>query len=114
MEGDSGRPAHLRTTLVSRPDADSVAAISRLEARVRNLERLLRQRSAALRLIAHDACPADLKLLSRLASGEKLVPAAVQVPDTDTIELSTADVETVLNELWRSITPRPLVADDLE
>ncbi|MCP4659874.1 MAG: hypothetical protein GY856_31105 [bacterium] len=76
-----------------------------LEARVEALEAALAARSRQLRQLQEHLLPEDLLLLSRLANG--LPPLPRQAYDlslwTETTEMTPADVEDTLRDLWRSL-----------
>lgn len=87
--------------------------VAYLEARVESLEAALRQRSRVYRRIQRHASARDLLLISRIESG--LPPLPRQAFDLslwrETTELTAADVEETMQDLWRSLQP---IADDLE
>jgi hypothetical protein len=85
--------------------ADESPTIARLEARVAALEAALERRSRELRLL-QSALPARaLIVLSRLLAG--LPPSPVSPYDPahwrETTELTSAEVEETLTDLWRSL-----------
>lgn len=79
--------------------------IAYLEARVAALEEALAARSRELRKLQQHMLPEDLLLLSRIRSG--LPPLPREAYDlslwTETRELTPADVEEALLDLWRSL-----------
>jgi hypothetical protein len=79
--------------------------IAYLEARTAALEEALAARSRELRKLQQHLLPEDLLLLSRIHSG--LPPLPRQAYDlslwTETRELTAADVEESLEDLWRSL-----------
>lgn len=81
--------------------------IARLEARVAALEAALEERSRELRLIQQHACHRDLVLISRLRAGLPPLPRGSYDPAfwRETTELTPADVEETLYDLWSSIVP---------
>lgn len=88
--------------------------IAYLEARVAALEAALEARSNAFVRLQRHLLPEDLLLVSRLDSG--LPPLPRQAYDlslwTETTELTPADVEETLRDLWRSLTVLEDAADD--
>lgn len=76
-----------------------------LEARIEALEAALEDRSRLLRQLQDRLLPEDLLLLSRLTGG--LPPLPRQAYDlslwTETTEMTPADVEDTLRDLWRSL-----------
>ena len=81
--------------------------IAFLEARVAALEAALRRRSRIQRLIQREVCAHDLLVISRIEAG--LPPLPRQAYELglwhETTELTEADVEESLRDLWRSLTP---------
>jgi hypothetical protein len=91
------------------------ARIAELEARVAALEAALRRRSAELRTLQEHLCGRDLLVLARLQAGLPPPPRDALEPDLwrETTELSAADVEETLRDLWRSLAPpRPPAPGD--
>ncbi len=86
---------------------DPSLEIARLSARVERLERLLAARSRLLRDLTPELCPDDLVNLSRLSAGlPPLARAAFGLSDwRETTALSAGDVETTMEQLWRSLAP---------
>lgn len=87
-------------------------ALAQLEARVADLERRLSERSRFIRRLAHELCDDDVLVMSRLASGSRPPISGVRGFRrwVETTELTTADVETTMEELWR--TDAPASADE--
>lgn len=81
--------------------------IARLEARVATLEAALEERSRELRRIQKHVCHRDLVLISRLRAGLPPLPRGAYDPAfwRETTELTAADVEETLCDLWSSIVP---------
>ena len=88
--------------------------IARLEARIAALEATLERRSRELRLIQKVVCRRDLLIISRLQAGLPPLPFGAYEPAFwhETPALTAADVEDVLEDLWRSLTPPDLVLDE--
>lgn len=93
--------------------ADPVLTITRLEARVTGLERLLAEKSRLLRVLTRELCEDDLITLSRLASGRPPLPRAGfgLLGWRETTALSSGDVDRTMKELWRSVAPPRLDED---
>jgi hypothetical protein len=81
---------------VSGMEESPLARIAALEARVAALEAALRRRSRELRAIQRSVCRRDLLRIARILDG----PGE---PNTDGGRAT--DVETALQELWRSVVP---------
>jgi hypothetical protein len=81
--------------------------IARLEARVAALEAALAERSQLLRLIQRHVCGRDLLVISRLLSGLPPLPRGAYEPGfwRETTELTAADIEETLQDLWTSVAP---------
>jgi hypothetical protein len=81
--------------------------IARLEARIAALEAALEERSRELRAIQQHVCPRDLILISRLRAGLPPLPRGAFEPAfwRETTQLTPADVEETLRDLWSSIVP---------
>ncbi len=81
--------------------------IAFLEARVESLEQALERRSRIHRMIQRQVCSDDLLVISRIESG--LPPLPDQAYDIDlwpeTTDLTSADVEQTMTDLWRSLQP---------
>lgn len=88
--------------------------IARLEARVAALEKKLGERSAWIRAWARDARDEDLVKLCRAALGLPPIPrAGLGLRGWgETTELAAGEVEPTMAELWRSLTPLDLSADE--
>jgi hypothetical protein len=81
--------------------------IARLQERIRILEKALKRRSRELREFQRLLCPRDLVLLDRIQAG---LPPVIQGPFEpytweETTELTPADVDDVMNRLWKSVLP---------
>jgi hypothetical protein len=75
--------------------------IARLQARVQALEAALVRRSRELRLIQEHACGRDLVLIARITEGLPVARGTYEPALwAETTELSQADVEHVLRDLW--------------
>jgi hypothetical protein len=96
------------------PAAEQQRLIARLEARVSALEAALEVRSRELRLIQRHVCHRDLVLISRLRAGLPPLPRGAYEPAfwRETTELTPADVEETLRDLWSSIVPAAGAAPD--
>jgi len=81
--------------------------IARLEARVAALETALEERSRQLRTIQRYVCRRDLLVISRLLSGLPPLPRGAYEPSFwhETTELTAAEVEETLQDLWTSVAP---------
>lgn len=82
--------------------------VERLEARVAGLERRLAERSALIRRLAREICDDDVLVMSWLAAGSR-APIGGNAGFrrwVETTELTAADVETTMKELWRREAPR--------
>jgi hypothetical protein len=81
--------------------------IAYLEARVAYLEKQLAETSAIYRMFVREACDEDVINASRAAMGLPPLPRAGFGLRgwKETTTLVPADVETTMNELWRSVTP---------
>jgi hypothetical protein len=81
--------------------------IARLEARVARLEAALEERSRELRLIQRHVCQRDLLIIARLRAGLPPLPRGAYEPAfwRETTELTSADVEETLRDLWTSLIP---------
>ena len=86
---------------------DAEATIAQLRARLAEVERVLEEKSALLRVLAAELCEADLIALTRIASGRGPdVGADVSLLGLrPSILLKPADVETTVQRLWRSLPP---------
>jgi hypothetical protein len=89
-------------------------AIARLEARVAALEEALIRRSRELRELQHHLCAADLARLVRIVHG--LPASAAGAFDVElwneTTDLTPAEVEDTLRDLWASLAPEQAADDD--
>ncbi len=87
--------------------------LARLRARVRALEAALESRSRELRLIQKHCCPRDLNLIARIRAGLPPLTRFAFEPGLwrETTELTPAEVEPVMRELWRSLAPLELDDD---
>jgi len=81
--------------------------IERLQARVAALESALEERSRELRLIQRNVCQRDFLLIARLRAGLAPLPRGAFEPGfwRETTELTAADVEDTLRDLWSSFMP---------
>lgn len=88
--------------------------IARLEARVIALETKLAERSAWIRAWARDARHEDLVKLCRAVLGLPPIPrAGLGLRGWgETTELTAGEVEPTMAELWRSLTPLDISADE--
>ncbi|MGH9366322.1 MAG: hypothetical protein ACRD3M_01450 [Thermoanaerobaculia bacterium] len=88
--------------------ADPASEITRLEARVARLEKLLAARSRLLREMTAELCPYDLSNLSRLATGlPPITRSAFGLADwRETTALSSGEVDRTMEQLWRSLARR--------
>jgi hypothetical protein len=88
-------------------DISPDSKITRLEARVATLEAELVARSRELQQIQKFCCRRDLVLIDRIRAG--LPPLSRYTYEADlwqeTTDLTAAEVEPVLLDLWRSLTP---------
>jgi hypothetical protein len=90
--------------------------VERLKARVAALESALEERSRELRLIQRNVCQRDFLLIARLRAGLAPLPRGAFEPGfwRETTELTTADVEDTLQDLWSSFTPPGLIPPQQE
>jgi hypothetical protein len=89
--------------------------IARLESRVAALEAALAKRSRELRLIQRHVCQRDLILVARLLAGLPPLPRGAYEPAfwRETTDLTPADVEETLKDLWSSLLPStPAAAEE--
>ncbi|MEM7586147.1 MAG: hypothetical protein AAF560_22340 [Acidobacteriota bacterium] len=81
--------------------------IAFLEARVASLESALERRSRIHRMIQREVSSDDLLVISRIEAG--LPPLPDQAYDVElwpeTTDLTAADVEQTMTDLWRSLQP---------
>lgn len=84
------------------------ATVARLEARCAALEAALTERSHLLARIQAHVCRRDLVLISRLLAGLPPLPRGAYEPAfwRETTELTPADVEETLADLWSSLPAR--------
>jgi FkbM family methyltransferase len=84
--------------------------LARLElvARVERLEQGNVERSRLIRRLADEVCDDDVLVLSRLATGSRPLISGARGSRRwiETTELTSADVETTMRELWRTDLPR--------
>jgi FkbM family methyltransferase len=81
---------------------------AQLAARVERLEQGLAERSRLIRRLAGEVCDDDVLVLSWLATGSRPPISGDRGLRrwVETTELTTADVETTMRELWRTDPPR--------
>ena len=93
-------------------DSSLKQEIARLAGRVSTLERALERRSRELRLILRQLCARDLVLTARVLAGLSPFPRLAHQPLLwqETAELTPADAEEALDDLWASLRP---LADQL-
>lgn len=91
----------------------SPAEMARLRARIRELERALRRKSAVLRILERELCLRDSILLTRVAASGSPYPDSDPslFGASDTIGLRTSDVESTLAQVWRSLGTPPDAAE---
>lgn len=84
------------------------AEVERLRARVAGLERRLADRSRLARRLAREVCDDDVLVMSWLEAGSRppIGGGAGFRRWVETTELTAADVETTMKELWRREAPR--------
>jgi hypothetical protein len=103
----SGQPdaGRLRLEALLREKSSEV---ERLSARVAGLERRLADRSRLIRRLAREICDDDVLVMSWLAAGSRppIGGNAGLRRWVETTELTAADVETTMKELWRREAPR--------
>ena len=80
--------------------------VEQLQARVAALEEALERRSRELRLLQQSLCARDLISLSRILAGLPPLSRGAYEPGfwRETAELTEADVEETLEDLWSSVT----------
>jgi hypothetical protein len=84
----------------------SDAEIKRLEARCAALEAALERRSRELRLIQKHVCAGDLVLISRVCAGLPLAKGAYDpLFWRETTQVTEADIQETLEDLWLAVTP---------
>lgn len=81
--------------------------IAELEARIEGLEACLEQRSTELRTIQRHLDGFGLLVVSRVLAGLPPLPRRAHDLELwqETTELTAADVEETMTDLWRSLTP---------
>jgi len=95
---------------VSAPEAQ--AELARLRARVSALEAALERRSRELRLIQRHVCPRDLVVISRVCAGLPLAKGAYDpMLWLETTEVTEADIQETLEDLWLAVTPASAAGD---
>jgi len=89
------------------PSPDDPLNIARLEARVAALEEALVARSRELRRLQGELPLRDLVALSRSLAGLPPNPIKPYDPEhwRETTELTAAEVEETMTDLWRSLEP---------
>jgi hypothetical protein len=89
------------------------AEIVRLRARVAALEAALERRSRELRLIQKHVCVQDLVLISRACAGLPLAKGAYD-PRLwrETTDVTEADIQETLEDLWLAVTPARAGGDE--
>ena len=86
--------------------------ITRLRARVAALEGALERRSRELRLIQKHVCSRDLVVVSRVSAGLPLAKGAYDpILWIETTEVTDADIQETLEDLWVAVTPAPAGGD---
>lgn len=98
--------------LVTSPvDASEIA---HLRARVAALEAALERRSLEIRLIQKHLCPRDLVVVSRVCAGLPLAKGAYDpLLWIETTEVTEADIQETLEDLWTAVNPAPADGDRL-
>ncbi len=91
--------------MVADDDRSLRLRIAELEAQVERLEKSLAERSALIRALSPELCDKDLVTLSRLSSGLPPLPRSGigLMGWRESTDLSAADVEETMTELWRSL-----------
>ena len=88
--------------------------ILHLRARVAALEAALERRSRELRLIQRHVCPRDLVVISRVCAGLPLAKGAYDpMLWLETTEVTEADIQETLEDLWLAVTPAAAAPDPL-
>jgi hypothetical protein len=96
---------------VSIPD-EAAPEIARLRARIAGLEAALERRSQELRLIQKHICSGDLVLVSRACAGLPLAKGAYDpLLWIETTEVTEADIQETLEDLWTAVTPASQAGD---
>jgi hypothetical protein len=94
--------------------SDPNPRIAFLEARVEGLEAALERRSQELRLIQKHLCPRDLVVVSRVSAGLPLAKGAYDpLLWIETTEVTEADIQETLEDLWTAVNPAPAGSDRL-
>lgn len=97
---------------MSSPEAES--DIAHFRARVAALEAALERRSRELRLMQKHVCPRDLVVVSRVCAGLPLAKGAYDpILWLESTEVTEADIQETLEDLWVAVTPAPAVGDPL-
>ena len=98
-------PGNHRPEMVAAEDRSDRVRIAELEAQVERLEKCLAERSAVIRALSPELCDRDLVTLSRLSSGLPPLPrSGIGLAGwRESSELSPADVDETMEELWRSL-----------
>jgi hypothetical protein len=87
---------------------DLLARIAHLEAKAEALERALVRRSAELRRIQENVCASDLVVISRVSAGLPLARGAYDPAYwRETTEVTEAEIQSTLEDLWLAVTPAP-------
>jgi hypothetical protein len=86
-------------------DSTASSAVARLMARVAALEAALERRSEELKQLQAALPPRELVALSRRLAGLSPSPVSRYDPEgwRETVDLTPADVEETLADLWRSL-----------
>ncbi|MBV8202673.1 MAG: hypothetical protein JOZ15_18815 [Acidobacteria bacterium] len=102
-----GAPAPSVAPAAADADADSELRLARLKGQVAALEAALERRSYELQLLQRLLCPRDLAQWARVAAGLPPLPRLAYEPGYwhETRELSVADVQETLEDLWSSLHP---------
>jgi hypothetical protein len=92
--------------------SEALPEIACLRARVAALEAALERRSRELRLIQQHVCANDLVLISRACAGLPLAKGAYD-PNLwrETTEVTEADIQETLEDLWVAVTPGRVGSD---
>ena len=92
--------------------ADPSLRIARLEARAVALEAALLRRSRELRLIQTHVCARDLIVISRVCAGLPLARGAYDPAFwRETTDVTEAEIEATLLDLWVAVTKAPAEGD---
>jgi hypothetical protein len=88
--------------------------MARLRARVAALEAALERRSRETRLIQRHVCSRDLVLISRVSAGLPLAKGAYDpMLWIETTEVTEADIQDTLEDLWLAVTPAAPASEPL-